>query len=322
MTRINALPPDVLGLIQQIAPELAALPIEQREHVFKNAAYNKLTDMAGTILTIVGINWQAEREAFLNTYQSPHTRRGYGTALTCFENWAQEKGVNPAAVNHGEIDDYINALKAEKRASASIRRNIATLSAFFSFLERRHDGIRNTVRGTKQRPKEEPQKTPKVPSAEEVEIIIANAKPRLAAAIAVMAYRGLRCGALAGISAWGGRYETISKGKSIRGSLPEKAVKAIEVAGLSLKTPFDWVVTNNLEKQVEYHIKQLYKTGKLTRCNTKREPIIFNCHSFRHFFSVTQYELLDKDVHKLKELLNHSNISITDKYLRSLEEAG
>lgn len=320
MTKISALPPEVLGLIQQIAPELASLPKEQRDHVFKNAAYNKLTDKAGKVLTIAGIDWHTEREAFLNTYQSPHSRRGYSAALVRFENWANREGISPAAANYGEVDNYINTLKAEGRASASIRRDIAAVSAFFTFLERRHEGIKNTVRGTKLRPNEEPKKSPKVPMADEVEIIITNAKPKLAAAVAVMAFRGLRCGALAEMTAWGGKFQTKSKGKIIRGILPEKAVKAIEAAGLSLKKPFAGLVTNNLEKEVEYYIKGLYKIGKLTRCDSKGEPIIFNCHSFRHFFAVSEYDR-DKDIYRVKEALNHSNIAITDKYLRSLKEA-
>jgi len=322
MAKIDALPLEVLGLIQQIAPELAALSKEQQEYVFKNAAYNKLTDKAEKVLTIAGIDWGKEQEAFLNTYQSPHTRRGYKTALKWFENWATGEGINPAAVSHGEVETYIKALKAEGKAALSVRRDIAAVSSFFTFLEIKHDGIKNTFRGAKKRPSDEPKKMPKVPTAEEVEIIITNADSKLAAALSVMAYRGLRCGALAGMSAWGGKYETTSKGKRIRGTLPEKAVKAIQDAGLSLKKPFAEFIrnTNAFEKQVEYHVKRLYKAGKLTRLGSDGEPIIFNCHSMRHFFANTEYDL-DKDIHRAKELLDHTNIAITDRYIKSLKKA-
>jgi integrase len=317
MTIINALPRDVLGLIEQIAPELSTLSEEQRNHVFKKAAYNKLTDKAGKVLTIAAIDWQTEREAFLNSYQSPHTRRTYGISLTRYENWANREGINPAATSYGKIDNFINDLKAEGRAAVSVRTNIAAVSAFFTFLERRHEGIKNAVRGTKKRPAEEPKKPPKVPTESEVETIISNAKPPLAAALSVMAYRGLRCGALSGLSAWGGMFETRSKGKTIRGTLPERAVKAIEAAGLSLKKPFEGLATNNFEKEVEYHIKRLYKTGKLSRRDAKGDPVIFHCHSFRHYFAVTEYAK-DKDIHRVKELLSQSSIAVTDRYLRSL----
>jgi integrase len=136
-----------------------------------------------------------------------------------------------------------------------------------------------------------------------------------------MAYRGLRAGALAAMSAWGGRFETKSKGKTIRGSLPEKAVKAAEAAGLSLKKPFEGLAANNLEKKVEYYVKALYRQGKLSRLDTEGKPVIFSCHSFRHFFAVSEYGK-NKDIYRLKELLGHSDISVTDKYLRSLKDQG
>jgi integrase len=320
MAKINALPPDVLGLIKQIAPELASLSETQREQVFKKAVYNKLAGKAEKVLTIVNLDWEKEREDFLNTYESPHTKRAYAIALTRFENWANREGINPAAANYGEIDNYIISLKAEKRAAASIRMNIAAASAFFSYLERGHDGVKNTFRSVKQRPKNEPKKPPRVPTAGEVEIIISNAEPRLAAALSVLAFRGLRCGALAGMSAWGGRFETKSKGKTIRGTLPERAVKAIQDAGLSLKKPFEGLVTNNLQKKVEYHVKRLYRIGKLARLDSQGEPIIFSCHSFRSYFAIQEYER-DKDLFRLKGLLGHSSTVVTDTYLRNFKEA-
>jgi integrase len=123
------------------------------------------------------------------------------------------------------------------------------------------------------------------------------------------------------MTAWGGKFETISKGKIIRGKLPAKAIKTIEAAGLSLKKPFEGLVTNNLEKKVEYHVKGLYKSGKLTRLDTNGEPIIFSSHSMRHYFAVAEYSR-DKDVYRLKDLLGHSNIAVTDRYLRSLLAEG
>jgi site-specific recombinase XerC len=238
MTMINSLPRDVVSLIEQISPELANLTPEQRTLIFKKAAVNKLAGQAQKILTVAGLNWETERAAFLNSYQSPHTQRTYAISLNRYEAWANSNNINPAAASYGQIDAFINALKAEGMAPVSVRTNIAAVSALFTFLERRHEGIKNAVRGTKKRPAEEPKKPPKVPTAEEMQIIIDNANPRLAAALSVMAYRGLRCGALPGLSAWGGQFETRSKGKTIRGTLPEKAVKAIETAGLSLRKPF------------------------------------------------------------------------------------
>lgn len=84
----------------------------------------------------------------------------------------------------------------------------------------------------------------------------------LAAAVSVMAFRGLRCGALSSLTAWGGRFTATSKGKDIAGELPPAALAAIEGAGLSLKQPFAGTVTNNLEKNIEYYIKKCVRRGK------------------------------------------------------------
>jgi integrase len=124
-----------------------------------------------------------------------------------------------------------------------------------------------------------------------------------------MAYRGLRCGALPSLTTLGGKFTAASKGKDISGEIPAAALAAIETAGLSLKQPFAGTVTNNLEKNIEYYMKKMYKAGEL--------KAIYCCHSFRHFFAVTEYKK-DHDIHRVKELLGHSSIAITDKYLKSL----
>jgi hypothetical protein len=45
--------------------------------------------------------------------------------------------------------------------------------------------------------------------------------------------------------------------------------------------------------------------------------VVDSCHDFRHFYAVTEYQK-DRDIHRVKDLLHHSSIEITDNYLRSL----
>ena len=52
-------------------------------------------------------------------------------------------------------------------------------------------------------------------------------------------------------------------------------------------------------------------------CKAGQVKAVYSCHSFRHFFAVTEYKK-DHDIHRVKELLDHSSIAITDRYLRSL----
>jgi site-specific recombinase XerD len=69
---------------------------------------------------------------------------------------------------------------------------------------------------------------------------------------------------------------------------------------------------NTLEKQVARAIEKMHREGKL------REG--YSAHDFRHFFAVKEYRE-DHDIHRVKELLHHASISVTENYLRSLGEA-
>lgn len=298
-----------LEAIVKIAPRLAMLNPKQLEAVLKQAAVQKIVNEADTALTIAGIDYDTERGAFLDRLKSDHTRRAYGSALTRIEAWTDREHINPLTLSYKQADDFIAWLKSEGRAAASVRRDIAAVSAFLSWLERRYAGVKNVFRGTKDRPADVPKKTPKVPTAAEVDRIIQSLSPELAAAVSVMAFRGLRCGALPSLTTWGGRFTAFSKGKQISGELPPRALKAIEAAGLSLKAPFTGQVTNNLEKAIEYYIKKMYKAGQV--------EAVYSCHGFRHFYAITEYSK-DNDIHKVKDLLGHSSIAVTDRYLRSL----
>jgi site-specific recombinase XerD len=215
-----------------------------------------------------------------------------------------------------QADDFIYSLKSAARAAASIRLDIAAVSSFFTFMERRHAAVKNPFRGTKARPERQAKKTPEIPKAEEVKVILAALPPMEAAAAAVMAYRGLRAGALPTLSIAGAAYRARSKGKDITGELPAAAMKAIQAAGLSFRSPFavpegykagNW--TNTLEKRIAAKTKELHQAGRI--------KAVYSCHDLRHFFAVSEYKR-DKDIHRVSRLLNHSSIQVTEVYLQSL----
>jgi integrase len=310
---MNKLPAgDITGIITYLArnaPRLADLNQKELDVIAKQVLGRRLVREMDTAVTIAGIDYEQEKKTFLDNVNSAHTRTAYAAALGLLETWAEREGISPLALSHKQADDYIYFLKSESRAAASIRRDIAAASAFLSWMERRYDGIKNTIRGTKSRPKQKAKKAADVPTAPEVETIIQAAPPPIRAAIAVMAFRGLRAGALPTLSMWGGRFTAASKGKNISGELPPRALKAIEAAGLSLKTPFHGFTVNAVEKAVRYCTHKLHESGAINA--------VYSCHDFRHFYAVTEYQK-DKDIHSVKELLHHSSIGITDNYLRSL----
>jgi site-specific recombinase XerD len=310
---VNRLPAgDITGIITYLArnaPQLADLSQKEIEIIAKEVMGRRLVKEMDTAVTIAGVDYGQEKKTFLDNVNSPHTQTAYAAALGRLESWTEREGISPLSLSYKQADDFIYFLKSESRAAASIRRDIAAVSAFMSWIERRYDGIKNTFRGTKSRPRQKAKKTADVPTAPEVEKIIQVSKPLIAAAISVMAFRGLRAGALPSLAMWGGRFTATSKGKDISGELPPRALKAIEAAGLSLKAPFAGQTVNSIEKAVRYLTEKLYKSGAIEAA--------YSCHDFRHFYAVTEYQK-DKDIHRVKDLLHHSSIEITDNYLRSL----
>jgi hypothetical protein len=71
-----------------------------------------------------------------------------------------------------------------------------------------------------------------------VKTILAELPPFEAAAVAVLAFRGLRVGALPELTLRGNKFTSRSKGKDIAGELPETALEAIRKAGLDMRRPF------------------------------------------------------------------------------------
>jgi site-specific recombinase XerD len=311
--------------IKEMAATLATFPspdkwtADQKAQAVQFAA---LLDTAQKMIAaagLAGIDYASEKETFIaqaGRTNSAHTRTGYRAALARLDAWTAAQGITPLELTPAQADDFIYSLKAEGRAAASIRLDTAAASSFFTFLHRRHTAIDNPFRGTKARPAKRAAKKTEIPDAKEVKALIAALPPMEAAATAVMAYRGLRAGALPTLSIAGGRFTGHSKGKDIAGELPPAALKAIEAATLPLRSPFsvpegykaaNW--TNTLEKRIAAKTKELHQAGKLKAA--------YSCHDLRHFYAVSEYKR-DKDIHRVSRLLNHSSIQVTETYLQSL----
>ena len=314
-------PAEMALLIKNEAPTLASLTPEQLEQVARMVITQRLASELNTAVNLAGIDWAKERETFLGDTKSVHTHRAYAAALDRLEAWADREKINPLTMTAAQADQFIRALKAEVRAHASTRRDIAAVSAFFTFLERYHAAVKNPVRGTRVRPPNENKKETVIPTQKEYKAIIAALPPMEQAILEVLALRGLRAGALPTLEKKGERYHGKSKGKELKEgetigiTLPAAAVKAIEAAGLDPKKPFalnrngEPMTGNAIERRINYQIGKLYQAGKIQAA--------YSCHDFRHFYAVREYNK-DKDILRVSWLLNHTNIAITQKYLRSL----
>jgi site-specific recombinase XerD len=310
---MNALTATIAAMVVN-TPTLDDLTQAQLEAVAKMVIAEGLKDELKSRLKKAGIDWQEEKEQFLKTRKSDYTAAAYRHSLANLEAWAQDKSLDTLAFTAKEADDYIYSMTSTDRATAAIRLDIAAASAFYSFLARRYEGIiYNPFKGTKATPQQSYKKKIAVPTAEEVKTIIAALPPLEAAAAAVCAYRGLRIGALPTLTLDGAKYEGKSKGKVLEGGvkLPKEARDAITAAGLDPTKPFDGMNVGLIKRRLNYAVKKLVKAGKLAA------P--YSHHDLRHFFAVTEYRK-DKDIYKLKKLLNHASIAITEKYLRSMGE--
>jgi site-specific recombinase XerD len=258
------------------------------------------------------IDYQAERQTFLDQAgrtKSAHTFRAYSAALARLDQWAAFKKLPPLEMKPRDADDYAYALATDGRAPASVRRDIAAASSFFTFLERRHDTIRNPFRGSKARPEKRGNSVAAYPDRKEVHAIMAAVEPAIRAAIACMAFRGFRVGALPALAIRGSRFTTRSKGKDLAGELPREAMDAIKAAGLDLGQPFADLSAKDISNRLYYVIGKLAAAG---RVRARYSP-----HDLRHFYAMTQYEK-DHDIYRLKELLGHASIAVTESYLKGL----
>jgi len=306
--------------IKELAAVLATFPEpgkwtqEQKAQAVQFAA---LLDTAQQMIArknMAGIDYRTEKAVFLanaGKTKSRHTATAYRAGLDRLETWAAAQGINILELTPAQADDFIYSLAQGSRAAASIRLDTAAASSFFTFLHRRHTAIENPFRGSRARPAKKAVRKIEPPTAGEVETIIKELPAPLAAAAAIMAYRGLRAGALPGLSISGGKFTGHSKGKDIAGKLPAAALGAIKKAALPMRGPFAGIKENTLEQRILRAIKKIHGAGKIRAA--------YSCHDLRHFYAISEYRR-NKDIYALQALLGHASIQVTESYLRGMGE--
>ncbi|MDR0977822.1 MAG: hypothetical protein LBL71_02150 [Endomicrobium sp.] len=179
-----------------------------------------------------------------------------------------------------------------------------------------YEAVENPFRGTRVRTAMEKVKELQVPTSKEVETIINKLDIYESSAASIMAYRGLRAGALPALEKKGGRYYGSSKGKALEENgikgieLPEQCKELMKEANLDEKYPYKGIKSNTLEHRIRGGIKKLYKAGEVS--------YIYSCHDFRHYYAKEEYERT-KDIYRVSKLLSHTSVTITEGYLRSLK---
>jgi integrase len=128
----------------------------------------------------------------------------------------------------------------------------------------------------------------------------------LRAAVAAMAYRGFRVGALPGLVVHNRRFVTASKGKAWQGELPPRVVRSLLRLG---KQPFAAVKTGTIQTAFKRLTRRLAAAGVIAHA--------YSVHDLRHFYATSEYRR-DRDLVRVSRLLNHADVKVTTKYLHDL----
>ncbi len=308
----EALVKSVARRIAQDSPKLADLEPAELEKLARVVVAESLKDDLRHEADLARIDYQAERDRFLQRASrtgSRHTLRSYRTALERLEAWCSKEGIPPMELTPAPADDFIESEKAAGGSPATVQLRVAAASSFWTWLERRHTELRNPFRGTRSRPVMKARRTLAVPSEAEVRILEAEAEPGLRAAIVMMGQGGLRVGALPGLSITGGRWSSTTKGKEQSGKVPEEAREAITRAGLPLRSPFAGLSAAAIADRFRRLAIKLHGAGKL--------QARYSVHDVRHAFAVRLYEATH-DVYQVEKALGHATVAVTETYLRSL----
>jgi len=296
-------------------PELSDLSSEQLEIIAKLVVTDKLKEKLKKAVDFSSIDYQNEKQKFLDSTSSIQTYRSYSNALKKLENFVSSISISILELSTSSADDFITHLKKQDFSSATIRQTIAGCSSFFSFLERRFNNkeiiIQNPFRGTKLRPKKKLVRSCLYPTASEVQMIIDFLPTELSVIVYLMAFRGFRSDAFLNMSIHGKIFITTSKGKEIAGELSDSCIKKLKSLPKNCVAPnlFSHWNAHLIQQQVRYYISKLFNAGKI--------PTVYSVHDFRHFFATQEYEK-NKDIYRLSKLLNHSSIAVTENYLRGL----
>jgi len=101
---------------------------------------------------------------------SRYTQLTYRTGLGKLEAYAGRVSLPLLALTPARADDFIYDLKG-RLAPATVHRDVAACSSFFTWLERRHKGLKNPFRGTRAQPVLRPRRVLEIPSGDEVRAI-------------------------------------------------------------------------------------------------------------------------------------------------------
>ena len=229
-------------------PALKDLSPEQLSEIAKIVIVQKYTKEMSRDVELMKFDYHSLKNSFLeNISTSKNTKLAYQNALCNFEEFIAENKIgNILDINNSIADDFIYSLRNAGLSASTVRQYTGAVSSFFSFAERKSDGIiKNSFRSTKARPKANSNNAGKFYNicindktlndvATDIETILSHIDNKeLKAIILIMKCCGLRVGAFNNkFQIKGNKFTCTTKGSEFSGNLPDNCLKAIRNAGL------------------------------------------------------------------------------------------
>ena len=276
----------------------------------------------------------ADFTAYLrNEKKSPeNTVLSYSRDLKGFCRFMQEAGVSDAAkVNRTNVMAYVYELQKQKKAGATVSRNIASIRSFYQFLQRKGMVTENPAADI-ELPKVE-KKAPEILSLEKVELLLEQPRGeedkevRDKAMLELLYATGIRVSELIGldlenVNLSAGFIRCSGRGKERMIPLYPAAVRALQdyiehVRPQMLEHPQERALFVNMSgermsRQGFWKIIKHYQ--EKAGIQTEITP-----HTLRHSFAA---HLLENgaDLHSIQEMLGHADISSTQIYAQLVNQ--
>ena len=304
---------------------LSNLSKEQLKAVAEYVILNKYASEMSRDIELLDYDYNELKDTFLNlVIKKVNTRLAYENAFRYFEEFLVKKNItSPFNISYLQADEYAYFLMGKNLSNGTVRQVFTAISSFYSYLNRISEGkIRNNFLGSKAKPKKKISKNNKFYDngvskeilsivKNDFEIIYDSIKSKeFKAIVRTMIDCGLRVGSFTSYFSYKGKsFSTISKSKEVRGVLSDSAYRDFLDAGLMENHTFRDYNADKIKNLFKYYTKKLYIKGKI--------HFIYSCHDARHLFAITNY-INTENIYMVSKMLNHSNVVITEEYLKGL----
>ncbi|MGE5503305.1 MAG: tyrosine-type recombinase/integrase [Actinomycetota bacterium] len=259
---------------------------------------------------------------------SDHTLRAYGTDLADFAAFLGG-GRTAAAVDREDLRGYVRRLFGRRLKEASVKRRLATLKAFFKWLEQ-EEVVELTPFHRLDLTVRQPHRLPRALSADEMRALLRRSRHEAAEGghdrlllhmvVVVLFATGLRVGELAAVRLpevvpAEGLIQVRGKGnRERRVYLPGPDARAVLNRYLAsrrrLKAEAPWLLLDGNASPVEPQQLRRRLSGLATRAGIERRV---TPHMLRHT-AATQLIEAGVDIRFVQKLLGHASISTTQIY--------